>query len=92
MNTMRNTVSKAKVIYSKSDCNWQEAMKLAAEANRTNKTQLIIEACQNGPVSIDDAMKMTGLNKNNLQSRFRKGNSTKVEYDALFDKFRKVVA
>ena len=88
---MRNTVAKAQIINSKTSYNWQEAMQIAAHANRTNKTQMIIAECQlNGTVHIDKAMAITGLDKNNLQSRFRKDKIAvnHVYYDRSIHSFR----
>jgi hypothetical protein len=89
---MRDTVEKAKVINAKSNVTWQVALHQAAALNKLNKTQLIIAACNEGPVHIDDAMAMTGLNKNNLQSRFRKDKiyCNKVYYDKTNKVFRHV--
>ncbi len=90
---MRNTFAKAQIINAKTSNNWQESLQLAAKANRTNKTKMVIDAVnKNGTLHIDKAMAMTGLNKNNLQSRFRRDKIyvNKVYYDRSIHSFRHV--
>ena len=90
---MKNTVAKARVIRTVSNKTWQESLTIAASANRSNKTQLVIKAVSKyGSLPIEKAMEITGLDKNNLQSRFRTARiaTNKVYYDRSSKVFRHV--
>lgn len=92
--TMKSAIRKAKIIKEQTDCDWSEALARAKKVNKVNKTQMIIEATKENPLSIEDAMAMTGLDKNNLQSRFRKDRifANGVYYDRKYKVFRHVAS
>lgn len=90
---MRNRVSKAIVVYHMGNKTWEESLHIADKANRFNKTQMVIKAVSKyGTCPIEKAMEITGLDKNNLQSRFRvaKIAVNKVYYDRSTKVFRHV--
>ena len=84
--TMALTTEKAKVIHSIVDIKWNEAMKIAANCNKMNKTQAILSILNSLKSStIADLQLLTGWDKHNLQSilrpAFRRRNS--ISFDKL---------
>lgn len=82
MNNNFKVTEKAKIINKMSEKTWNESMQQAAKAKRVNKTEAILQIIySNGQITISNIMALTGWDRHNIHSTFRKA---KADYFQVY--------